>query len=69
MMNLAVGLAGFVAAVLVLRAAAYRAMARERPSRSLQGQEIELHIRTDSPQTELPFVQGEVIRIGKVAAR
>ena len=69
MMNLAIGLAGFVAAVLVLRAAAYRAMARERELRSLQGQEIDLRILTDSPQTELPFVQGEMIRIGKVAAR
>jgi hypothetical protein len=37
MMNLAIGLAGFVAVVLVLRAAAYRAMAREGPSRSLHG--------------------------------
>lgn len=56
-------------AVLVLRAAAYRAMARERESRSLQGREIDLHIRIDSPQTELAFVQGEVIRIDKVATR
>jgi hypothetical protein len=69
MMNLAIVLAGFVAAVLVLRAAACRAMARERPSCSLRGQEIDLRIRTDSPQTGLPFVQGEVIRIGKVASR
>jgi hypothetical protein len=69
MMNLAIGLAGFVAAVLVLRTAAYRAMARERQARSLQGQEIDLHIRTDSPQTDLPCVQGDVVRIGRVATR
>lgn len=52
MMNLAIGLAGFVAAVLVLSGAAYRAMAKERASRRVRGQEIDLHIRSKSPQLE-----------------
>jgi hypothetical protein len=44
-------------------------MEKERPSRAAAAQEIDVHIRTDSPQAELPFIQGEIIRIGKVAAR
>jgi hypothetical protein len=69
MINLTIGIAGFVAAALLMRAVALRAMEQEHRGRSSMGQEIDVHIRTDSPQTELPFVQGEVIRIGKVATR
>jgi hypothetical protein len=69
MINLAIGITGFLATALVLRWAALRAMESERHSRAGTGHEIDVHIRTDSPQTELPFIQGEVIRIGKVATR
>jgi hypothetical protein len=44
-------------------------MEKERRTRATAAQEIDLHIRTDSPQVELPFIQGEVIRIGEVATR
>jgi len=69
MINLAIGIASFLATALVLYAVALRAMEKERRARATAAQEIDLHIRTDSPQTELPFIQGEVIRIGKVATR
>jgi hypothetical protein len=69
MINLAIGIAGLLATALLLRAVALRFMEKERRTRATAAQEIDLHIRTDSPQVELPFIQGEVIRIGKVATR
>ena len=69
MINLAIGIASFLVTALVLYAVALRAMENERRSRASATQEIDVHIRKDSPQTELPFIQGEVIRIGKVATR
>jgi hypothetical protein len=44
-------------------------MEKERRSRANAAQEIDVHIRTESPQAEFPFIQGEIIRIGKVATR
>jgi hypothetical protein len=69
MINLAIGIVGFLATALLLRAVALRVMEKERRTRATAAQEIDPHIRTDSPQVELPFIQGEVIRIGKVATR
>jgi hypothetical protein len=69
MINLGIGIAGFLAAALLLRSVALRAMEKERRSRANAAQEIDVHIRTESPQAEFPFIQGEIIRIGKVATR
>ncbi len=51
--NPAIGVAGFLATALLLRAVALRAMEKERRTRPSAAQEIDLHIRTDSPKVEL----------------
>ncbi|HTX40790.1 MAG TPA: hypothetical protein VMD25_03090 [Acidobacteriaceae bacterium] len=69
MINLAIGIAGLVAAVLFLRFAAYRSIEKEYRQQKEKQEKMLVLAAVESSQREFEFVPGEIIQVGKLVHR